>query len=381
MKIEDIIQCILSQTQDVAREEILKAIAKKRTASGELLTSEAAARLVAAELGVDIKLAKKLPKIHINQLVSGLNNVTVSGRVLLATTPKAFLHQDRHGQIARLLIADKTGTIKVVLWNDKAKFAKKIQLRHIVKILHGYVRKSRTGELELHVGQQGTIQTTPSDAKECDFPSINNFLEKIHNIRQDHRKTNVKGVIQTIYPMTSFQRHNGTQGKVIRMELKDETGHIPVVFWNERAEDMALAKEGMLLLLMNAKVKKSQNESLELHVDNFANVELMNHVENLLRIADLKEGMRVPFIEGTVATKSMFREVTTRKGEKIPVVSFELKDDTGKVWVSAWRKHAEKAESLPVDAKVGLKDVYVRRGFGDQLEITTRSSTKIEVKQ
>jgi len=379
MNVEEVIQCILSQTQGITREEIMTAIAKKKSASGGLLTSEAAARLVAAELGVEIKLEKPLPKIYINQLVSGLNNVTVSGRVLLATTPKVFHRADNKGQIARLLIADKTGSIKVVLWNDKAELAKKIQLHRIVKVSHGYVRKSRYGKLELHVGQQGSIQIAPSDAKESDFPSIKNFLEKIANINQDHRRTNVEGVIQTIHSMTSFQRYDGTQGKVLRMMLKDETGQIPVVLWNQKAEDMALAKEGMTALLMNAKVK-SQNELLELHVDDSANVETSNHSENRLHIANLKEDMRITTIEGTVATTPLLREVITRKGERVSVASFELNADTGKVWVSAWRKHAEKVESLTVGAKVRLKDVYVRKGFGNQLEIATRTSTKIDVK-
>jgi len=357
----------------------MTAITKKKAASGGLLTNEATARLVAAELGVEIKLEKPLPKVYISQLVSGLNDVTVSGRVLLVIAPRAFHRADNKGQIARLLIADKTGSIKVVLWNDKAELAKEIQLRRIVQVLHGYVRKSRDGKLELHIGQQGSIQIAPSGAKESDFPSIKDFLEKIANIRKDNGKVNIKGVIQTINLISSFQRYDGTQGKVLRMMLRDETGQIPVVLWNKKAEDMDLAKEGMTAMLMNAKVK-SQNELLELHVDDSANVETSNHPENRLHIANLKEDMRITTIEGTVATKPLLREVTTRKGERVSVASFELKDDTGKVWVSAWRKHAEKVESLTLGAKVRLKDVYVQKGFGNQLEIATRTSTKIDVK-
>ena len=91
--------------------------------------------------------------------------------------------------------------------------------------------------------------------------------------------------------------------------------------------------------------------------------------------------MRIAIIEGTVATKPRVREVTTGKGERVPVASFELEDDTGKVWVSAWRKHAKGVESLAVGAKVRLKNVNVRKGFGNQLEITTSTLTKIEAKQ
>ncbi len=275
MSVEQIVQQILSHRHNLTREEIIAAIEKKKAAIVGFLTDEAAARLIAAEYGVKIKLKKPLPKIHINQLVSGLNNVTLSGRVLLVNTPQAFSRHDRNGQVARLLIADKTGPIKVVLWNDKAELARKIQLRQIVKVLHGYVRRSRDGRMELHVGQRGDIQIAPPDLKENDFPSINDFLEKIVNIGKVGRRVNVEGIIQTIYQTSTFQRRNGTLGKVKRLVLEDETGQIPVVFWDKKVGEIAKIKEGTTVLLMNARVKKDrQNGLFELHVEDFTNVEI-----------------------------------------------------------------------------------------------------------
>jgi len=163
MSVEEIVQHILLHCQDLTRGEVVKAIEMKKAASSGFLTDEAAARLVAAELGVEIKLKETLPKIHIHQLVSGLNDVTVSGRVLNVNKPHSFQRSDGKGQVARLLIADKTGCIQVVLWNDKAELAREIRPRQIVKVLHGYVRKSRGGEMELHVGQRGDVQIAPGD--------------------------------------------------------------------------------------------------------------------------------------------------------------------------------------------------------------------------
>jgi replication factor A1 len=381
MSVEEIVQRILLHRQDLTREEVIRAIEMKKAASGGFLTDDAAARLVAAELGVEIKLKETLPKIHIRQLVSGLNDVTVSGRVLNVNKPYLFQRSDGEGQVARLLIADKTGCIQVVLWDDKAEVARKIQLGQIVKVLHGYVRKSRGGEMELHVGQRGDIQIAPGDVEENNFPSIKEFLEKIANISEAHKRVSVEGRIQTVYPVSTFQRRDGTQGKVMRLLLKDETGQISVVFWNEKTEDLINAKEGATVLLMGVKVRKNRDGRVELHVEKSANVELLNHHESLPYVKDLKEGMQIALIEGIVSTKPTLKEVTTRKGEKVSVTSFELKDSTGRVQVSAWRGHAEKAKALAVGAKIRLKNVYVRRGFGDQLEITTRASTEIEVEQ
>lgn len=378
MSEEEIVQRILSHQHSMTRGEIAKAIEEKKAASGGFLTSEAAARLVAVELGVEVELKESLPKVYIDQLVPGLNDATVSGRVLLVTMPQQFSRPTGNGQVARLLIADKTGSIGVVLWDNNAEFARKIQLRQIVKVLHGYIRRSRGGETELHVGQRGDVRIAPSDVEEKDFPPIEELCEKIGNIDESRRRVNVQGVIKTVYPVSTFQRRNGTQGKVMRILVEDENRRIPVVFWDERADDMANAKEGMEVLLMNAKVKMNRRDKqLELHVGHLANVEVQPR-EGFPRIKDLKKGMRITFVEGTVATKPVLKEVTTRRGEKVAVASFELTDDTGKALVSAWRKHASKVEGLAVGAKVKLKEVYVRKGFGDQLEIATRASTIIE---
>ncbi|MGC9095532.1 MAG: OB-fold nucleic acid binding domain-containing protein, partial [Candidatus Bathyarchaeia archaeon] len=83
-------------------------------------------------------------------------------------------------------------------------------------------------------------------------------------------------------------------------------------------------------------------------------------------------------VEGTVATKPMLRNVKTSGGEIVKLAVFELKDETGKIWVSAWRKNAETVSNLKVGEKITIKNAYVKKGFGDQLEISTRSTTLIE---
>jgi len=54
-----------------------------------------------------------------------------------------------------------------------------------------------------------------------------------------------------------------------------------------------------------------------------------------------------------------------------------LKDETGRMWVSAWRRHADSVKDLKVGGKVVMKNAYVKKGFGDQPEISTRDKTSI----
>ncbi len=272
---EEVIQRILTHCQTLTRHEVEKAIKDRKTSSGGLLTDAAATRLVAAEYGVEVKVRKSAPKIYIEKLVSGLNNVTITGRVLALGEIKQFSTANRQGQVARVTIADRTGRIKVILWNERAEATKMIQPGQIVRVIHGYVRRSKYGPMELNVGERGDLQVSPSDVVETDYPQIKN---------------------SEYFPS---------------------------------------------------------------------------------RIIDLKEGTNIHVLEGVIKTQPNLKEVTTKSGENVLVTSFELEDSTGKIWVSAWRKHAEKLAELNAGSKVVLKNTYVKRGFGSQLEINTRASTEI----
>lgn len=380
MSIEEIMELILSSRQNVTREEILKAIEKKTIVSGGLLTEAAAARLVAAEHGVEMKLERQLPEMKVDQLISGLNDVSVCGRVLLANRPREYLQRGVSGLMAKLLIGDQTGIMAVVLWDDKTGLAEKIKPRQIVRVAHGYVRSSRDGGIELHVGRRGDVQLSPLEVKEEDFPQTEGFCKKIATIGGERKRVVVEGVIQAMYPASTFKRRDETEGKVLRATLEDDTGRIQTVFWNEKAEAAADLKEGASVLLVNAKVRKSRrDEAFELHVEDFSSIEASSRPKSFLRIRELEEGMAIASLTGVVASKPVRREVTTRSGEKVSTASFELEDSSGRVWVSVWRRHVKSVEGLDVGARVRLKDVFVRRGFGGQLEVSTRASSVIEV--
>ena len=277
MGLEKIVEEILSSRADLTRQEVLKMIEKKKEGAGEFFTDETAARIVASELGLENVQKPLRLEILIQDLVSGLNDVTVSGRIIAAYPPKTYTRRDwTEGKFARLLIADRSGTLKVVLWDDKTDLVEtgKAEEGQIIKVSHGYVREGLDGKLELHVGSRGNILVSPPDAAETKYPPITRWVKKV-------------------------------------AEIKEEGGPITV--------------------------------------------------------------------EGTIATTPTVREVVTSRNEKVAVASFELRDDTGKIGVSAWRKLAEVVKGLAVGTRIKIKNAYARKGFADQLELTSRSFTSIEI--
>jgi len=277
MGLEKIVEQILSSRPDLTRQEVHKMIEKKKEGAGEFFTDETAARIVASELGVEISQKPLLLEILIQDLVSGLNDVTVAGRIIAVYPPQTYTRRDlTEGKVARLLIADRSGTLKVILWDDKTDLAEtgKVEEGQIIKISHGYVREGLDGKLELHVGSRGDAQISIPDAAETRYPPITQWVKKV-------------------------------------AEINEEGGPITV--------------------------------------------------------------------EGTIATAPTVREVVTSRNEKVAVASFELRDNTGRVVVSAWRKLAEVAEGLAVGTRIKIKNAYVRKGFSDQLELTSRSFTSIDI--
>lgn len=276
MSVEETVRHILSHCSDLTREEVLRVIEEKKAASGGYLTDEAAARLVAAEKGVKIVRERLPQRIPIQQLISGLNDVTVDGRVLMVKTPQTFQRPTGNGQRAWLLLGDSSGTIRVVLWNDKAEIAREVKRGHIGRVAHGYVRQSLNGEMELHVGQRGYLQIVSSAEEESIFPPARDFVKKIGDVTLFYKYVNVEGTVRNLDPVSTYQKRDGTQGKVMNANLEDDTGRIPVVFWGEKADEADGLEEGDKIVLMNVKVRKSRrNDVPELHVGRNSSVEVV----------------------------------------------------------------------------------------------------------
>ncbi|MGC8896482.1 MAG: OB-fold nucleic acid binding domain-containing protein [Candidatus Bathyarchaeia archaeon] len=383
MSIEKLIELILSKRPEISREELLEKLAREREKTAGFISDESLLRMIAAEFGVEISQSDfSAPTLLMGNLVPNLNDVTVVGRVVAVFSSKTFATREG-GKFASLLVADKSGMLRVVLWNDKTSLIDSgtLKVGQIVRFSHGYTREGRNGKVELHIGDKGEIQINPQDVNEKDYPDINKFTIKIEEITKAYINKNLHlmGKVKEVFPVAIFKRKDSSSGKVLRLILSDETGELPVVIWNEKVDELEKRfKKGVRLQIVNAKLKKAANGGLEIHVDAGTYVEVLASAPEILKIANLKEGLDHVNIEGEVATKPMLRNVKASKGEVVKLAVFELKDETGRIWVSAWQKNAEIAINLKTGDKIIIKNAHVKRGFGDQLEISTKSTTLIE---
>jgi replication factor A1 len=390
--LENIVQQILLTRRDLTRDEVLRKIYEKKRSAEDYFLDEVAARIVAVELGVEVQGEDEAfrGEISIKDLVSGLNDVTIIGRVIFVYPVQTFSRKNdsSQGKVVRLILADETSDLKLVLWDDKTSLVEtgEIKQGQVLKVLHAYVRESINGKLELHLGRKGELEISPKDVDESRYPYTSEPMDKIGTLKPEKRRANVLGWVTQAFPASEFTRKDGTSGKVRRLRLKDETGETTIVFWNEKVDELGTVNESDKLSIIGARIKTQLDGRIEIHVESATQIrkEAGQGIPNatagvgIRRIADLTEGG--PFtVEATIASTPVVKEVTTSRGEKVLVASFDLTDETGSIGVSLWRKHAELARSWATGTRIKMADAYVKKGFSSPLELSSRTATSIQI--
>jgi len=270
MTTQDIIQEILQKNQQISQEQILERLEAERAKTGGLLGDETLLRLIAAKFGVQVQQNSfhNSGILSTGRLFAGLNDVTVAGRLIAVFPVKTFQGAEKSGKFATVMLADNEGLLRVVLWNEKADLVESGELKTglAVRVLHGYTREDRYGKIELHLGRKSIIEFQTQEKRE--IPPIERFTTKISALNSNSGNIHVIGTVKAVYGKSSFTRSDGTDGVVMRLALKDDSGEVTAVVWNEKVEELEkLLREGPRLLLVNAHVKETNNGSIEVHVD------------------------------------------------------------------------------------------------------------------
>jgi ssDNA-binding replication factor A large subunit len=129
----------------------------------------------------------------------------------------------------------------------------------------------------------------------------------------------------------------------------------------------------------NLKLNIDRRGSLRLNPKLAETEKLPPYIETTMKISEIREEGGPVTVKGLITATPNIREVVTARDEKVTVASFELADETGKIRVSAWRKLAEVAKDLVAGTQIEIKNAYAKKRFTDQLELTTRSFTTVEV--
>jgi replication factor A1 len=372
MSSTDIIKRILALKPELTFEVVERLIDEERAKAAGLLTEEAAAHLVALNLGLDSAGERIAAKLRIGDLTSGLSDVSITGRVIHIFPPRTFSRRDgREGKVMRMLLGDKSGSVAVVLWDEKADqvSASKLAPNKIVRILHGYTRERR-GEIEINVGNRSQIFQAPLDALEKDFPPVESFYKTPLEIHGPGT-VNLEGVVVDRFPASVFTRQDGSEGKVARLILEEGGGRITIVLWNDKVDELQDIEIGTKLRITGGSARSRDDGKIEVHSDWATSFKILETgvlpqipVPHWTKTADLREGMREVNVAARVAYIGSERTFSRRDGSVGRVASLLLEDETGTVRLSLWEKDVDLIKDLKIGTILSVENGYTRMGLG-----------------
>jgi len=136
------------------------------------------------------------------------------------------------------------------------------------------IKKTQNPKTELHLGDKAQVEMLPEDKNP--YPPIESFTQKISGLNPNSGSVHLCGAVKAVLGKTGFTRGD-SDGVVLRLALRDDSGEATVVVWNEKVDEVERKlRDGAKLLLVNARVKEGKNGGLEVHVDSNTAIEVQN---------------------------------------------------------------------------------------------------------
>ena len=278
----------------------------------------------------------------ISELEAGQHNLTIVGRVMKMSNIKKFTsRKGKEGRLANIILADDTGSMRMVFWTENIKLLTKNDIREgdVIK-LKGVEIKQGYREDEAHLNARSELKKLSSEEFTY-LPSPITEITRLCDVQGD-MEVNVIARIIRIPRIRTFDR-NGSEGKVASLELQDESGKMTFTLWNRDTDliNTLDLHEGDAVKIIGAQ-SRVRNGEVSLNHSWIGRVEkgefdVPEYSENLLKIGDARE-MRDVTIVG-VASK-VYDEITFERddGSTGRVKSLELEDDTGAIRVTLWNE-------------------------------------------
>ena len=367
--------------ESISEDELKERIRKKIQSVGGLLSEEGALLLIAGELGVNIEDTPKEKKhFFISDIVDGMQNIDISGRIMRIFDVNVFQRKTgTEGRVQNIIIADNTGSIRIVFWDDQIEKLNQFKRGDIVTIRNGYLRKGFNNEFEISLGKEGVIS---GGSESPDYPTINYVKLKIRDIEDKMNNIDVTGRISTIFGIREFAKKDGSVGKVGSFMIMDDTGEIRVTLWDKKAELLNSLVKNDLITIENAYSKMGLN-SVDLNLGFSSNIvveknerdDIPKSESSNFAISDVKEDMRSIDIEGYVKEvyelKTFSRDTGTGK-----VGRFLLSDGNNELKVVLWDDKADYLASLVPGVKVRLESCNIK--FNNGLEAHLGLGSRIQ---
>ncbi|SEN53606.1 replication factor A1 [Halorientalis persicus] len=355
------------ETDEVSEEEFREAVEQKIEQMGGLADEETAAMLIAHEL-------KDGEVNGIADIEPGMDEVKFIAKVMAVGDLRTFERdgEDEDGRVINVEVADETGSVTLSFWDEQAVSIDEGQL-DIGDVLRIKGRpKDGYNGLEVSVDK-----AEPDDEEEIDVqPGGTTSIEALTLGQSD---VNVRGLVLDTESVRTFDRDDGSEGRVANLSIGDETGRIRVTLWDERADRAEELSAGTAVEVVDGYVRERDGD-LELHVGERGAVETVEETVEFTPetapIDGIEIGQTVD-IGGVIRSADPKRTFDRDDGSEGQVRNVRVQDETGDIRVALWGDKADK-EIQPGD-EIFLADVEIDDGWQDDLEASANWRSTVVV--
>ncbi|WP_136687499.1 single-stranded DNA binding protein [Halorhabdus amylolytica] len=342
---------------DVSEEAFREAVEEKVEQMGGLADEETAAMLVAHELTED-------EVETIADLEAGMEEVQFLAKVLSVGELRTFERdgESEDGRVINVEAADETGSVRLTFWDEQAVAIDegKLEVGDVLRI-QGRPQDGYSG-LEISVDKaepddEATIDVEPGDG------------ETIEALTLGQSNVSVRGVVLDTEGIRTFERDDGSEGRVANLAIGDETGRVRVTLWDEQANTVEEVTADDTVEIVDGYVRERDGD-LEVHVGEEGAVEQLTDADveyapETTPIDEVKIDKTVD-IGGVVRSTDPKRTFDRDDGSEGQVKNVRIQDDTGDIRVALWGEKADR-ELAPGD-EVVCADVEIQDGWQDDLE-------------
>ncbi|WP_048056421.1 single-strand DNA-binding protein Rpa [Methanocaldococcus fervens] len=342
----------VAEALNISEEELDEMIKEKIKEFGGILLKDAALMMIAKEHGVDID-KKEVEEFLIKDIEEGQINVEITGVVTDVSDVKTFKRKDgSEGKYRRIVIADKSGTIAMTLWDDLAEMD--INIGDILKITRARARKWGN-RLELSSTSETNIKKL--EKYEGELPEIKEIYD-IGELSPGMTAT-FEGEVISALPIKEFKKSDGSLGRLKSFIVKDETGSIRVTLWDELTEIDVNKGD---YVRVRGYIREGYYGGLECTA---SSVEILKKGEKIeseeVNVEDLPkhEDGELVTVRGRVVAISSKRSVNL-DGDIAKVQEVLLDNGTGRVRVSFWRGKTALLENIKEGDLVRITNCRVK---------------------
>ncbi|EMA44181.1 single-stranded DNA binding protein [Halococcus saccharolyticus] len=348
---------------DVPEGEFREAVEEKVEEMGGLADEETAAMLIAHEVA-DGEVE------GVADVEPGMEEAKFVAKVTSVGELRTFERdgEDEDGQVINVEVADETGQIRVAFWDERAESAaEELETGSVLKIA-GRPREGYNG-IEISADR-----VEPADVEvDVDLDAA----DTIAGLSLGQSDVDLVGLVLDTDTVRTFDRDDGSEGRVANLTLGDETGRTRVTLWDDQAGRVEELTAGTTIELTDGYVRE-RNGDLELHVGDRGGLTevdaTVEYTPETTPIEDLEIDTTVD-IGGVIRSTDPKRTFDRDDGSEGQVKNIRVQDETGDIRVALWGEKADR--DLGPGDEVQFADVEIQDGWQDDLEASAGWQTSV----